>query len=106
MISAHLDHLGIGLPINGDSIYNGAMDNAAGIASVIEIAKHLRGHAPRRSVLFLAVTGEEKGELGSRYFVAHPTVDRRRIVADINMDMYLPLLRFAIWKYKGWTNRP
>ena len=101
VISAHLDHLGIGLPINGDSIYNGAMDNAAGIASVIEIAKHLRGHAPRRSVLFLAVTGEEKGELGSRYFVAHPTVDRRRIVADINMDMYLPLFALRYLEVQG-----
>jgi len=103
VISAHLDHLGLGLPINGDSIYNGAMDNAAGVASVIEIAKYLKAQAraPRRSVLFLAVTGEEKGELGSKYFVAHPTVDRRHIVADINMDMYLPLFALRYLEVQG-----
>jgi Zn-dependent M28 family amino/carboxypeptidase len=93
VISAHLDHLGIGKPIRGDSIYNGAMDDASGVASLIETAKVLASarNRPRRSVLFLAVTGEEKGLLGSRYFAAKPTVNRSSIVADINLDMFLPL---------------
>ena len=92
VISAHLDHLGVGKPIHGDSIYNGAMDDASGIASLIEIAKSLNASnaATKRSILFLAVTGEEKGELGSLYFAAHPTV-HGRLIADLNMDMYLPL---------------
>lgn len=93
VISAHLDHVGVGQPINGDSIYNGAMDNASGIASLIDMAQTLRETKakPRRSILFVAVTGEEKGLLGSHYFATHPTVDRKSIVADINMDMFLPL---------------
>jgi hypothetical protein len=92
VISAHLDHLGAGKPVEGDSIYNGAMDDASGIASLIEIAKALaREHVhTKRSILFLAVTGEEKGELGSTYFAAHPTIEGR-LVADLNMDMFLPL---------------
>ncbi len=92
VVSAHLDHLGIGEPVNGDRIYNGAMDDASGDASLIEIARAMKesGAKPKRSILFLSVTGEEKGELGSQYFAAHPTVSGP-IVADINMDMYLPL---------------
>ncbi len=92
-VSAHLDHVGIGQPINGDSIYNGAMDNASGIAAIIDVAMSLHdsGQKPARSLLFVAVTGEEKGELGSRYFAAHPTVPRGSIVADVNTDMFLPL---------------
>ena len=93
VVSAHLDHIGVGKPIGGDSIYNGAMDDASGIASVLEIARHLQQSKAKlkRSVLFLAVTGEEKGLQGSRYFAAHPTVKAAGIVADINMDMFLPL---------------
>jgi len=93
VISAHLDHLGIGEPVNGDKIYNGAMDDASGIASLIEIARAMKesGEKPKRSVLFLAVTGEEKGLLGSEYFAKHPTVEAKNIVADLNMDMFLPL---------------
>ena len=92
VISAHLDHLGIGKPVNGDSIYNGAMDDASGVASVIEIAKSLarKKIATARSILFLTVTGEERGELGSTYFAEHTTV-QGPIVADLNMDMFLPL---------------
>ena len=102
VVSAHLDHLGIGTPVNGDKIYNGAMDDASGVASVIEIAKNIArsGTKPRRSILFLAVTGEEKGELGSQYFAAHPTVGGR-IVADINMDMYLPLFPLKYLEVQG-----
>jgi len=93
VMSAHLDHLGVGQPINGDAIYNGAMDNASGIASILEIARLMRERKVplRRSVLFLAVTGEEKGLLGSQYFAAHPTVPVRNLIADINLDMFLPL---------------
>jgi hypothetical protein len=93
VISAHLDHLGIGEPINGDKIYNGAMDNASGVASLLQIAHWLSaaGARPKRSVLFLAVTGEEKGLLGSKYFANHPTVPQQAIVADVNLDMFLPL---------------
>lgn len=93
VLSAHLDHLGVGEPINGDKIYNGAMDNASGVAAILEVAARLResNARPARSILFLAVTGEEKGELGSRYFAAHPTVPRASIVADVNTDMFLPL---------------
>jgi Zn-dependent M28 family amino/carboxypeptidase len=90
--SAHLDHLGIGEPVNGDRIFNGAMDNAAGVAALLDIAGRLRARpAPRRSLLFVFVTAEEKGLLGSRYFALRPTVARGSIVADLNFDMYLPI---------------
>jgi Zn-dependent M28 family amino/carboxypeptidase len=93
VLSAHLDHLGIGGAINGDAIYNGAMDNASGVAAMLEVAAslHRSGARPKRSILFVAVTGEEKGELGSLYFAAHPPVPRERIVANVNTDMFLPL---------------
>jgi Zn-dependent M28 family amino/carboxypeptidase len=92
-VSAHLDHLGVGEPINGDRIYNGAMDNASGIAAILEVAHtlHESGVKPARSILFVAVTSEENGLLGSRYFAAHPTVPAGSIVANINTDMFLPL---------------
>ena len=87
VVSAHLDHLGIGTPINGDPIYHGAIDNASGVASILEIARaiHDSGATPRRSVVFLAITGEEKFLLGSEYFAAHPTVSGP-LVANINID--------------------
>ena len=93
VLSAHLDHLGTGKPDHGDGIFHGAMDNASGVASLLEVARalHDAGLHPRRSVLFVAVAGEEKGLLGSRYFAAHPTRHAGQIVADINMDMFLPL---------------
>ncbi len=102
VVSAHLDHLGIGEPVNGDKIYNGAMDDASGDASLIEIARALKdsGAKPKGSILFLSVTGEEKGELGSQYFAAHPTVSGP-IVADINMDMYLPLFPLKYLEVQG-----
>lgn len=103
VLSAHLDHLGVGRPIDDDSIYNGAMDNAAGVASLIEIAKTLSSGSskPKRSILFLAWTGEEEGMLGSQYFVAHPTVPLGNIVAAINMDMYLPLFPLRYLEVQG-----
>jgi len=92
IVSAHLDHLGVGRPVAGDSIYNGAMDNASGIATMIETARvfHDRHIAPKRSIIFAAVTAEEKGELGSAYFATHPTVPIGEIVADLNTDMWEP----------------
>ena len=93
VLSAHLDHLGIGEPINGDRIYNGAMDDASGVASLLDMAASLHDSRARlrRSLLFVAVTGEEKGLLGSQFFARHPTVDRKNVVADLNVDMFLPL---------------
>lgn len=87
--SAHLDHVGIGRPQNGDSIYNGAHDNASGIASLLEIARIYKtsGAKPKRSVLIVMVTGEEMGLIGSSYFAANPTVPKASIVADVNTDM-------------------
>ncbi len=92
VLSAHLDHVGVGDPVAGDRIYNGAMDNASGVATILEVAERLResGYRPARSIVFAAVTAEELGELGSRYFVAHPP-SGLRVVANINTDMFLPL---------------
>src|SRR3954451_6684332 len=86
VISAHLDHLGISAPVNGDSIYNGAIDNASGVATLIELARMFAASPPRRSILFLACTGEEPGLIGSEYFAQHPPVPRDSLVADINID--------------------
>ncbi|MEG3088947.1 M28 family peptidase [Sphingomonas sp. PB4P5] len=96
VLSAHLDHLGVGKPdASGDTIYNGAEDNAVGIASLIEEAKRFKtsGKPPRRTIMFLAVTAEEKGLVGADYFAHHPTVPLASIVADVNLDM--PILTFA-----------
>ena len=86
--SAHHDHLGIGTPVRGDAIYNGTLDNAIGVAEMLEIARALRAlpQPPRRSVMFVAVTAEERGLLGSEYFTLHPPVPIDRIVGDINID--------------------
>jgi Zn-dependent M28 family amino/carboxypeptidase len=104
-MSAHLDHVGLGRPIAGDSLYNGAMDDASGVASVIEIARLMMaaGARPKRSVLFIAVTAEEKGLLGSKYFAARPTVPFGSIVADINLDMFLPLYPLKVIEVQGLT---
>ena len=91
-VSAHLDHLGIGAPINGDALYNGAMDDASGVATVLDIAQRLeKGPRPRRSMLFLVFTAEEKGLLGSHYYARNPTIPEGSLVADLNFDMALPL---------------
>jgi Zn-dependent M28 family amino/carboxypeptidase len=88
IFSAHLDHLGIGEVIKGDAIYNGALDNASGTSALLEIARAYSEMPtpPRRSILFLSVTGEEAGLLGSDYFAHNPTVPIAQIVADVNMD--------------------
>jgi len=91
--SAHLDHLGIGEPVKGDNIYNGALDNASGSAILLEVARAFSGMKTRarRSILFLSVTGEEAGLLGSDYFAHYPTVNKSSVVANVNMDEDLML---------------
>jgi Zn-dependent M28 family amino/carboxypeptidase len=103
VLSAHIDHLGIGEPINGDRIYNGAMDNGSGSALLLDMAASLKAHPEklRCSILFVFVTGEEKGLLGSKYFAAHPTVDPKSMVADINVDMFLPIVPLKILRVQG-----
>jgi Zn-dependent M28 family amino/carboxypeptidase len=103
VLSAHIDHVGIGAPINGDRIYNGAMDDGSGSALVMDIASSLKAHPEKiqRSILFLLVTAEEKGLLGSKYFAAHPTVGAKSIVADVNVDMFLPIVPLKILKIEG-----
>ena len=103
VLSAHIDHIGIGEPINGDRIYNGAMDNASGSAVLLDVAASLKSSQEKfkRSLLFLFVTGEEKGLLGSRYFTSHPTVKPDAMVADINIDMFLPIVPLKVLTVYG-----
>ncbi len=103
VFTAHLDHVGVGQPINGDKIYNGAMDDASGVATLLEIAILLKEQPVKwkRSVLFVTVTGEEKGMLGSRYYSIHPTVPAKSIVADLNVDMFLPLFPLKYLEVQG-----
>jgi hypothetical protein len=91
VLSAHLDGYGYGEPVNGDRIYNGTLDDAAYVALLIRLAERRRGHPFRRPILFAAWTGEEKGLLGSRWFVAHMTVPKSRIAANINLDQLRPI---------------
>ncbi|WP_282247665.1 M28 family metallopeptidase [Stenotrophomonas sp. PS02300] len=90
--SAHWDHIGVGKPdANGDTIFNGALDNASGTASLVELARGFaKGKRPERSVLFLAVTAEEKGLLGSEFYASHPLYPLAKTVAVINMDGMAP----------------
>lgn len=95
VFSAHWDHLGIGAPVNGDRIYNGAVDNATGCGILLEIARawaDLRPK-PRRSAIFISVTAEEGGLRGSEYFAAHPPIPAARIAADFNFDAFYPFGR-------------
>jgi len=103
VLSAHIDHLGIGEPINGDKIYNGAMDNGSGSALLLDVARSLKADpaSHKRSILFVFVCGEEKGLLGSKYFAAHSTVPAKSIVADINTDMFLPLIPLKVLTVYG-----
>ena len=100
-VSAHLDGYGYGTPVLGDKLYNGALDDAAYVATLIELAKSLHGHAPKRSILFCVFTGEEKGLLGSVYFTAHPTVPVKNIVADLNLDQLRPIFPLKILTMEG-----
>lgn len=87
--TAHLDHIGIGKPIDGDSIYNGAHDNASGISAMLEIARLYSElpSKPKRSVIFAAVTAEEMGLLGSKFLALNPPVNKQKIIANVNTDM-------------------
>jgi hypothetical protein len=93
VVSAHLDGYGIGAPVKNDRIYNGAFDDAAYVATLIDLAERRRasGQRLKRSVLFCVFTAEEKGLLGSQYFTAHPTVPKERMVANINLDTLRPI---------------
>ncbi|RYY23194.1 MAG: M20/M25/M40 family metallo-hydrolase [Sphingomonadales bacterium] len=96
VLSSHLDHVGVGQPVNGDAIYNGAMDNAVGNSIMLEVARAFQksGTRPRRSILFIALTAEEKGLIGSDYFAHLPVVPKGSIVANVNMDM--PILTYKL----------
>ena len=100
--STHLDHLGTGAPIDGDSIYNGLYDNALGVAVTIEIARAFASLSvpPRRSIVFVAVTGEEEKLAGSDYFAHYPTVPSSAIVANVNIDM--PMFLFPMNTVTGY----
>jgi Zn-dependent M28 family amino/carboxypeptidase len=91
--TAHWDHLGIGPEVNGDKIYHGALDNASGVAALFELGRAFQRLTPppRRSILFLSVTGEEKGLLGSQYYAEHPLYPLAKTLAEINMDGLNPL---------------
>lgn len=91
--TAHWDHLGIGEPVDGDSIFNGAIDNATGVAALFELAKAFKAAqvAPERSVVFLAVTAEEQGLLGSQYYAENPIYPLSKTVANLNMDSFNPV---------------
>ncbi len=103
VLSAHIDHVGIGAPINGDSIYNGAMDDGSGSALLLDEAAIFKKNPEklRRSILFVFVTAEEKGLLGSKYFAAHPTVPPKSLVADVNVDMFLPIVPLKVLRVLG-----
>ena len=90
VFSGHMDHVGIGAPDeNGDSIFNGADDDASGTVAVMEVAEAMAslGTAPRRSMIFLLVSGEEKGLWGSEWYAENPSVPIDRLVANVNTDM-------------------
>jgi hypothetical protein len=103
VLTAHLDHVGIGRPVNGDSIYNGAMDNAAGTALLMETARRFQEQKlrPKRSIIFLAITAEEHGLLGSKFFADNPTVPIANIVANLNTDMFMPIIPFKMVMVNG-----
>jgi Zn-dependent M28 family amino/carboxypeptidase len=88
LIGAHYDHEGIGRPVGGDSIYNGADDDASGVVTVLEVARMLAaGPRPRRTVVFMAMTGEEQGLLGTNWFIRNPPLPLDRVVADLEVEM-------------------
>ncbi|HEV8407921.1 MAG TPA: M28 family peptidase [Sphingomicrobium sp.] len=96
VLSAHLDGYGYGEPVKGDRIYNGTLDDAAYVALLVRLAERRHGHPFARPILLAAWTGEEKGLLGSRWFVAHPTIPRSRTAADINLDQLRPIFPLTL----------
>ena len=107
-LSAHLDGYGYGTPVLGDRLYNGALDDAAYVALLLEIAKTQAAlppaQRPKRSLLFCIFTGEEKGLLGSAYFTRHPTVPIAQIAADLNLDQLRPIFPLHILTMEGITD--
>jgi hypothetical protein len=100
-LSAHLDGYGYGEPVKGDGLYNGALDDAAYVATLVRFAEKHKGQPLKRGVLFLVTTGEEKGLHGARWFVNHPTVPKASIVADINLDQLRPLFPLKLLTQLG-----
>lgn len=101
VLSAHLDGYGHGEPVDGDGLYNGALDDAAYVALLQRLAERRGGKGYRRTILFAAFTGEEKGLFGARHFVAHPTVPAGSIVADINLDQIRPIFSLDLLTVHG-----
>jgi hypothetical protein len=88
LVDAHFDHIGVGTPVHGDSIYNGADDDASGATAVLEIARQMaEGPAPKRTVLFVTTTGEEMGLVGTRWFIDHPPIPLTQFVANMEIEM-------------------
>lgn len=96
VLSAHLDGYGFGEPVDNDMLYNGALDDAAYVGTLIRFADRHKGKPLKRSIVFAAFTGEEKGLLGARWFVDHPTVPKASLVADLNLDQLRPLFPLKI----------
>jgi Peptidase family M28 len=99
VIAAHLDGYGFGTPVDGDNLYNGTLDDAAYVALLIQTADDIKArrlHVPKRGILFIAFTGEEKGLLGSHWFVDHPSVPAEQLAADVNLDQLRPLFPLNI----------
>jgi Zn-dependent M28 family amino/carboxypeptidase len=104
VIAAHLDGYGFGTPVKGDGLYNGALDDAAYVALLLQYVSDVKAGKlprPKRSVLIAVFTGEEKGLLGSTWFVGHPTVPKGKLVADINLDQLRPLFPLKILTVPG-----
>ena len=101
VLGAHLDGYGYGEPVNGDRLYNGTLDDAAYVALLIRLAERRHGQPFRRPILFAAWTGEEKGLLGSRWYVAHPTVPLARIAGNINLDQLRPIFPLKLLTVHG-----
>lgn len=101
ILSAHLDGYGYGEPIDGDGLYNGTLDDAAYVALLQRLAERRGGKGYRRTILFAAFTGEEKGLFGARHFVAHPTVPSGSIVANINLDQIRPIFPLELLTVHG-----
>jgi hypothetical protein len=107
VIAAHLDGYGFGTPVNGDNLYNGALDDTAYVALLIQMADDIKAGklpAPKRSILFAAFCGEEKGLLGSNFFVKHPTIAQEKLVADVNLDQLRPLFPLHILTAEALTD--
>ncbi|HZK78394.1 MAG TPA: M20/M25/M40 family metallo-hydrolase, partial [Gemmatimonadaceae bacterium] len=103
VIASHYDHLGIGTSVNGDSIYNGADDDASGITAVLEIARSLAtGPRPKRTVVFITTTGEEEGILGTQWYVVHPKFPISKMVAEMEVEMIGRPDSLAGGRGKGW----